>query len=141
MQRSSVDSERYCHIPRTYSYVRMIKHIPRTYSYVRMIEPRRLVSICVSAFLSALTDTPSAENKLRARALARARPVQIHPISPSKFDGICAEGACSRRERGANTPRRSRAQPTNPPAPAADHPNFLTRITLHADLLVFTTPS
>ena len=81
-RKSSVDSGRYSQIPRTYSYVSMIEDIPRTYSYVRVIEPRRLVSIRVSAFLSALTDTPSAENKLRARALARARPVQIHPIFP-----------------------------------------------------------
>ena len=44
----------------------MIEHIPRTYSYVRVIEPRRLVSIRVSAFLSALTDTPSAKNKRKS---------------------------------------------------------------------------
>ena len=60
----------------------MIEHIPRTYSYVRVIEARRLVSIRVSVFLSALEDTPSAKNKIRPRAPSRARPVQIQAIFP-----------------------------------------------------------
>merc|ERR1712197_68515 len=89
---------------------------------------RRLVSIRVSAFLARSHILPPLRTS-SARASSRARgQSKFIPFSPSKFDGICAEGACSRRERGANTPRRSRAQPTNPPAPAADHRNFLTRI-------------
>ena len=70
-RQSSVESERYCHIPRT---------------YVSMIEPRRLVSIRVSAFLSALEDTPSAKNKIRPRARPRARGrSKFRLFSPSKL--------------------------------------------------------